>query len=337
MKLTYEQIKNITWGADRVELIDEYFRFFRFTKEQELAYYYRSLGQYKKVSLAPCVKLVFKTDSKNLWIRGVTDNTSTRNFYSIDVFANGKPVGYIDNFSNTELPEEYSSISLPAGDVSGTFSLGEGEKTVTVYLPWSCKFMLSSLNIDEGAYVTPVRPEKHMLVFGDSITQGYDCLRPSAHHIVRLGEALSAEVKNKGVGGEIFWPELASLADDGDFDYVTVAYGTNDWGVTDRATLQKNCAEFYATLSKKYPNAKIFALGPIWRKNCNEIRSCGEFFNIIEDIENGVKDLPNVTFIDCFDFVPHDSKYFADLYLHPNDEGFDHYYKNLLAEIKKYI
>ena len=61
----------------------------------------------------------------------------------------------------------------------------------------------------------------------------------------------------------------------------------------------------------------------------------------VEDIEKCivecVADLENVILIRGFDLVPKDSGYFADLRLHPNDKGFDYYYKNLLAEIKKHL
>ena len=35
--------------------------------------------------------------------------------------------------------------------------------------------------------------------------------------------------------------------------------------------------------------------------------------------------------------TPKDEKYFADLRLHPNDDGFEYYEKNLYDKIKKYI
>ena len=41
--------------------------------------------------------------------------------------------------------------------------------------------------------------------------------------------------------------------------------------------------------------------------------------------------------ISGFDFVPKDEKYYADLRLHPNDEGFEYYAENLYKEIKEMI
>ena len=45
--------------------------------------------------------------------------------------------------------------------------------------------------------------------------------------------------------------------------------------------------------------------------------------------------MKNVTVVRGFDFVPKEEKYFADLRLHPNDTGFEHYFKNLYKEIER--
>ncbi len=338
MQLTYEQIKSITWGADRVEEIDGYFRFFRFTEEQEQAYMERNSGTYAKLVAASSIKLIFRTNSTKLAVHGNMENLSTRKFYSLDVFCEGMHVGSVDNFSNIDLPENYTEAVLPDGKMNGEFSLGSGYKTVTVYLPWNNLFRLSSIELDDCADITPIDPECKMLVFGDSITQGYDTLRPSNHHIVRLGELLSAEIKNKAIGGEYFWPHLVKESEEGEFDYILVAYGTNDWSHKSKREVLSNCRGFYSELSAKYPKSKIFALGPIWRADHDAQNPYGDTFaNLIFDIKACVRGLNNVVFIDCIDFVPHDKKYFSDLYLHPNDEGFEHYFINLYSAIKEYI
>ncbi len=337
MELTYEQIKNITWGANRVELIDGYIRFFRFTKAQEQVYKERNLGSYSKTSAASGVKLVFRTDSESLTLEAIMENTSTREYFSFDIFADGQLVGYLDNCSDIELPQNYAEIKLSVGKVKKSFSLGKGEKTVTVYLPWGGLLKLCSLSVDDGAKIEAVIPEKRMLVFGDSITQGYDAVRPSNHYAVRLADALGAEMTNKAIGGEEFLPALVTVGEDCEYDYITAAYGTNDWSHGTREKLIECCRGFYLELSEKYPDAKIFAIGPIWRKDLNADKPYGKFSQLIEDIKNCTEGLENVTFIDGFDFVPKDEKYFADLRLHPNDEGFTHYFENLYAEIRKHI
>ena len=99
----------------------------------------------------------------------------------------------------------------------------------------------------------------------------------------------------------------------------------------------QNCNEFYHILSRQYPTAKIFAITPIWRSEPDRITDVGSFSFIRETIARAVTDLPNVTLIEGFDFVPKDPSYFADLRLHPNDEGFDFYANALIAEVKKHL
>ena len=59
------------------------------------------------------------------------------------------------------------------------FELGDGEKKVTVFLPWSFSLSLKELTLDDNSSLSPIKREKNMLVIGDSITHGYDALYPS--------------------------------------------------------------------------------------------------------------------------------------------------------------
>lgn len=337
MKLSFEKIKEIATGAVRIEEENNSVRLYRFTKEQEELYRTTDEAFYNKTFSTAGIKLLFKTNSKKLFLKVETENFGTRKYFSVDVFADGKPVGYIDNYSDVELPHDYTTKELPVGDFCKDFLLNEGEKTICIYLPWSAKTMIKELSVDDNAYVAAVKPEKKLLAFGDSITHGYDALRPSNRYVSKLAEALGAEEFNKGIGGERFFPPLSELKEDFVPDYITVAYGTNDWNSVDAKTFQKNCREFYENLSKNYPESKIFAITPIWRKEMYEEREFGAFENVELFIKDAVSDLKNVKVIRGFDFVPKEEKYFADLILHPNDEGFVHYYKNLYSQIKSVI
>ena len=41
------------------------------------------------------------------------------------------------------------------------------------------------------------------------------------------------------------------------------------------------------------------------------------------------------TVIDGLSLVPHDSRYFYDARLHPNAEGFGHYFANLIGAVRQ--
>lgn len=337
MKLDVERIREITTGAVRVEEKKGMVCFFRFTPEQEELYEKTNESFYRKTFSTAGVRLVFRTDSKNLFLKIGTAPSTTRIYFSLDVLVDGNMIGSIDNFSDTSLPRNYTTADLPLGEFSKSFDLGDGIKTVTVHFPWSVVTVLKEMSVDDNAFIQGVRPAKKLLVFGDSITHGYDALHPSNRYIAKLADALEAEEISKAIGGERFFPRLASLKDHVSPDYIIVAYGTNDWRHRTERSFASKCTRFFSALSKKYPRAKIFAVTPIWRKDADEDALCGPFSKADEFIADAVKDLENVTLIHGIDLVPHQTRYFADGKLHPRDSGFDYQYKRLYKEIKKHI
>lgn len=337
MKLNLEQIKQITSGAAVINEEDGVFSFNRFTPEQQELYRVTSQKFYDRVQITSGIKFYFKTNSKNLFIKIKTLALTTRKYFSLDVFVNNKVIGYIDNFSNEKFENDYICREFPDGEFDKNFGLGDGEKTVCVHLPWSVKTWVEEISVDDDAYVKEAKPEKKLLAFGDSITQGVDALRPSNKYITKIADLIGAQEFNKGIGGERFFPELALLKEEFVPDYITVAYGTNDWSVTDEETFKTKCKAFYANLRESYPGVKIFAITPIWRKDRDEYRPFGCFDNVEKYIKEIVAPMENVVFISGYDFVPKDEDYFADLRLHPNDKGFACYADNLYNKIKEHI
>ncbi len=339
MKISFDELKKLTWGSVSYEETDDKISFYRFTKEQQDLYKESgNEGFYLKSFTSAGVRLVFETDSKSLFIKVNFSTATTRTYFSIDVFSNGECVGNLDNFSDTIKEGPYSAQPFQIGEFSKSFDLGNGNKLVTVYLPWSLKMDIMEVSVDDGAYVKPApRRDKKLLIFGDSITQGYDALRPSNHHTIKVSDFLCAESFNKAIGGEKFVPALAKTDEDFVPDYVMVAYGTNDWSNFDFDTYKEKCSEFYKVLSEKYPDAMIFAITPIWRRDYTDEKRGWDFSLAAAYIEEVAEKYDNIYCIKGFDFVPHKEEMFADLYLHPNDEGFKHYGENLVAEIEKII
>lgn len=338
MDLNFEKIKEITQGAVRITEEKEGVCFYRFTEEQEKIYKEYSDDFYNKTFSSSGIKLVFKTNSDSLYLKVFTEKSSSRTYFAFDILVNGNFVGSLDNYSDKEISEMYPHNQYELGEYSKNFELEPGEKEITVVFPFSVKVTLKQFSVDDDAYIKPVKKEKKILMFGDSITHGYDSLHTSNNYASKLAEALEAELINKGIGGEIFFPDLAKTKDDFKPDYITVAYGTNDWNkISGRGDFESNCKEFYTALSKNYPDTKIFAITPIWRKDYLNEKPVGRFESIREYIEEVTAQLDNVICISGFELVPHDEKYFGDLYLHPNEEGFKYYFENLYKIIKEFI
>lgn len=330
MKLGYEQIKSITKGASRIISSNGKINFLRFTEEQEAFYATVSANFLSKTFDTAGVRLEFITDSTSLSMKiDVIDHGSSRTFFNHDICVNGE--------LRYSLGADLADSSEGHMALEGSYALGIGRKKVCIYFPWSVRSELISLDLDNGASVEPVTHARKILMFGDSITHGYDTLNPSLSYSSRLTDALDAEGCNKGIGGDVFRPELATLAEDYQPDIVTVAYGTNDWSNHSKELFDLSCESFYKNLSELYPNAKIFALSPIWRGNYDVKKTVGEFSYLAKKIGKVADSLPNVTMIDCIDFIPHKTEMFSPDVLHPNSDGFGYYAEGLVREINKYL
>ena len=337
MNLNLSQIREITLGAVRVEKVENDIHFYRFTAQQEKLYKNRDDDLYSKTFATSGVQIRFKTDSQYLFLKTQVSKASSRSYFAFDVFAGGEKIGSLDNFSDVSLPQDYTKLSLPYGEFSKKFELGVGEKEVCIYFPWSVMATIKELSVDDGAFVEPIKPSKKILCFGDSITHGYDALYPSNKYITKLCNMLDAEEYNKAIGAEIFFPELAATKEDFEPDFITVAYGTNDWSHCTKEEFIRNCSKFFYNLNKNYPNSKIFAITPIWRKEMHEEREFGRFVDVAPIIEKEASVYDNVSVISGFDFVPKGENMYADLRLHPNDKGFECYFDALSKKITELL
>lgn len=338
MNLTFEQIRSVTCGTVTVTEEQNGIHFYRFTPEQMELYRERDARFFDRCHASAGVRLRFRTDSENLFLHLLLQpQAGSRKYFAVEIFKNGKCLDMIENFADADLPEDYTEVPLPTGDFSKKLRLGKGEKEITIFLPWNMHTTLKALSLDEGATLIPLKSPKKLLAFGDSITQGYDALCPSCRYISKLSDTLNAEEFNKAIGGEFFWPELAKTKESFIPDYITVAYGTNDWSKRTYKEFLENCEGFYKNLSENYPDSKIFAITPIWREDHEKQTDFPSFDSVADHIKTVTADIPNVTVIEGFDFVPHKVRYYADLRLHPNDDGFKKYAKNLWKLIKKKI
>ncbi|MBQ7346824.1 MAG: SGNH/GDSL hydrolase family protein [Clostridia bacterium] len=323
MLLNAEQLRAITRGVTRIEEEDGWFRLFRFTEAQAKFYADEGReGDYKKTFSASGVRLAFRTDSRNVSFRYRLGWGSSRVFAWFDVYVDGAMVSH------------FGSDGEEVKEGSAKLVLGEGEKNVEIYLPWSKATALSDVTLDDGASLTPLRRKHTMICFGDSITHGYDAIYPSLSYATSIARLLDADVTDKGIGGDRFCPQMLRDADPDTPDIITVAYGTNDWSGITMDEFRQNCPAFYRRLHELYPEARIYALSPIWRADCAKKTAFGipawEVHDLMKEL---CKDIPNVTLIRGWNLVPHHKNFYSDFSLHPNDLGFALYAQNLYHEI----
>lgn len=336
MKVFIDKIKEITLGAVNIEYIDGYYKFHRFTEEQEKYYESTDAICYVRVPATAGIKMHFATDGDKLSIKVKAKLASSRSFFSLDFFINGVYIDSLDNFTCADIIDEYPKQSFCLGEFEKTFILGEGEKEISIYFPWSVELDVKEIEIVNATFINALKPEKKILFYGDSITQGYDAMRSFNRYANSLAEALNAEEINKGIGGEGFAPYLAALRESFMPEYICVAYGTNDWCNSYFEDFSNRLEKFFFILNQNYPESKIFAISPIWRKDYKKNTRGWDFSTVKKTTDRIAKEYNNVFVINGFGLVPHNEKYFSDNFnVHPNDLGFNKYSRNLIGKIKK--
>ncbi len=330
MKLELFDLEKIATGVDRIEQEKDGCRFHRFTKEQE-KYYSYNYDFSQKALATSCVTLHFKTDSSYLAVDMTVESRSSRSYFTFDLLINGV---LTDSLTNLSKPLSSPIEIYPLGRFTKKFDLGEGTKDVRLVFPFSCDCVMHSIELQDGVVLLPVKAEKRMLSFGDSITHGYDTVHPINNYAYALAESLNADVINKGIGAETFCPDLLCCAEKIAPDFITVAYGTNDWVLKTANDLKSDSNEFFKRLTGIYPTAKIFAILPIWRGEEEDYHNDTMTFTQARNIIGKTATSNDIMVIDAIDFVPHFLNNYTDR-LHPNDNGHRYYAKGLINKINE--
>lgn len=326
MDLTIDQIKASLYGVAGTEFVDGTLRLYRFTEEQMRMYQARSPeNYYRKTFDTSGVFLEFETDSRSFGLSVEVARGYVKDFFVHSVYADDVRIG------------ELSGVFKEGENLrtcSGEYTLPEGMKRVKVYFPWNAASRIVAVTLDDGAVVTPVQKDRKLLLFGDSITQGYFAMQPENSYASQLVRHLNANAISKAIGGEVFWPELAATRDNAiDPDTIFVAYGSNDWQRSAKQAFEADSRTFFANLRRNYPDAKIYALAPIWRADLDTEVDMGAISNVAKHFRKIAEELGGITVIDCIDFLPHVESVFLDGFLHPSDAGFAYYGENLIRAV----
>lgn len=333
--LSLEQIKRVTQGAEAVEKENGIINFYRFTEaEREI---YSRTNFHGKTFATAGVQMAFETDGNLLSLSVITKPATSRNFFSVDIFVNDELVAHCANFTIKEMVGDYTGKSFTLGEHTFNVDLGKGKKRVKILFPWSVCMQLKEMRLKDASYILPIKKSKKMLVYGDSITNGYDAKYISNAYISQVANAFDLEIINKAIGGEGFFPALSKAKSNFSPDYILVSYGTNDWAFSTQDDFALRCNEFFKNLTVNYPETLIFAVSPIWRADFEGERKFGAFSEVEKILKAICGQYEKVKVISGWAFVPQDKKLFSDLRLHPNDEGFGYYAKNLIEKMRNYI
>lgn len=309
-------VKAVTKGVVSIPYRDGWFGFERLLPGQ--AEEFSRKGYASQVPCAAGVSLCFRTDARSLSFSYRVSGAVSRMFFYFDLLVNGKKV---------------DSFGKEVGNDEGTcsFSLPAGEKEVELYLPCLQKVELKDIFTD--GEVTPAPRLPKLLFLGDSITQGYDSHTPFGCYTSIVAHTLGYEQLNQGISGAGFFP--GTLAEIPGFvpERIVVSFGTNDWKHGTR-NFPDVARDYYKKLHEIFGDTPVFAIIPIWRKDCEPPTCVGTFEEAKDIIRDVCASYPNVTVVEGDAFFPRDTTLFADARLHPNEEGFTYYANGLLRAMQ---
>ena len=312
MLLSFEKIKEISFGAVSIKSDRDGIRFRKCTDKQIQAWNNLNsvLGDNARTTTG--IRLDFHTDSKKI------------GFY----LSSGKYELYINNvFALQRIIGEQGNLDIYVPEFSK-----EKLNRVTLYFPSHSDGVLKSMQLDDDAFVVPHQFRRKLLFIGDSITQGWNSRYDSLSFANRISRFFDADCVINGVGGGIY---LENTFDKilYDPDAVIIAYGTNDfhyYETYEDFTLQVN--KYLAAISAEYLEKPVFVLTPVWRgdkENGSKMGNFDECRAIIHRLAQEKGLIP----VDGSVLMPPIPDFFADGFLHPNDNGFSVYAENLIPII----
>lgn len=311
MKLSNQQLQNIYHGALYFKETDDgYLQAFQYT-EPQIAYFKEvSEFWYERCTASNAKTLEFTTSAtkvsveyKFLWI-GSEDSVEL----AID--------GQLTDIIYVKDLEQEGALG---------FTLPEGSKKVTVYLPADATIVLR--NFELNAEYEIVKKKEKVLWLGDSITQGFGPLRSAHTYVSVANRLLDYEILNQGIGGYVYDKTVLEKLPGFVPDKIIISMGTNQYGCETMEAVEA----YYERLKEVYGDTPVLCITPIWRGDNPEGLPILERF--CSNLKAIAAKYDNVTIVDGFKLVPHLSEYFLDN-LHPNCLGSEVYGRNLVLAIQ---
>ena len=314
MKIEFNTLKQMIFGAIDVWEEDGFVRMCRFSKSQKQFFdeTFDRLCKPIKACASSNMYMDFYTDSENFEISTECIVASGKSGCWFDIYVDDIMV---DNFGYPEREDKSVDYSL---------KLNPGNKRITVYFSGLYETKIKYVKLDDGASITTLKKDRKLLFLGDSITQGYITEHPSLAYTDVVTRKLGAEGVNQGIGGNIFNKD--DLDENLSFkpDTVFVAFGTNDWALG--LEVDEHVTEFFDKLTKIYSDCPIYVLLPIWRTNIDQVIKEKElstnFEQMHENLRAACKGYDNIKVIDGYKLLPHSPEFLCDDGVHPNTKGF---------------
>ena len=246
----YEGVKIVTKEPDGG------IRYRRFT---DMIYNTPSLNKNKgcsvpslKAQTTPCVKMLFKTKSKNIKLFFKTAPEYEHRGASFGIYQNGKWWKSLD-FNKDQRDMELNIISETPGK----------EVLYTVAFPcWSNPFFYG-MELDDGATLVPFKPVKRKIyvAYGDSVSHGTGQKGSYQTWPYKLADKINYEVYSLAVGGaSIRLPVIEMFREFEHIDLITIYIGINDAARKSVEQYKKDYDAMLSIIRKFHPDTKIVCI-----------------------------------------------------------------------------
>jgi lysophospholipase L1-like esterase len=324
MKLTFDEIASAAEGIVRTEENNVGLELHRFTREQE-AFFYKTHKNFcndyffngyfgKNCRTTAGVTLNFVTDAEKIVIRlGKLELAPLRN--------------KIDQLFDFYVDGEYTITYEAEDEIS--YKTEGGKHRYTIYFPHYAFPIISEVELVGATLFEPCSRPAEILFFGDSITHGSRAKRPSRSYVMGVARTLEVSVLNQGNSGFVY--DAGSVEGVCEPRLVVCAYGINDiCRKKDKRELCRDAENFLKKVRECYPTAKIVSILPIWTKwEADKIDCMVDDREILHSVYRELSDY----IVDGRELIPLDMSLFDDG-IHPTEEGFEHYTKNLARILK---
>jgi hypothetical protein len=300
MKLSSKTLKRLFKGALYFTEEKGYLTAFRYNKSQldYMADPSYDWGWRMRAKFTGCVRIEFKTNAKAISFDYLASEIHER-ANTIDLFVDG------------ELRTVHKIGENKKGRVE--FTLNEGNKLVSIYMPCECELAIKNFTID-GNYKSVKQKGKKLLILGDSITQGAGVEMSSYAYANVLQRETGYNVVAQGIGGYRFEPKDLTTVEGFEPDKILVFLGTN-WYESLKYDYEGSTKEYFKKLKELYPKTPIWEVTPLCRKGVDVDR-----FNWCIDVVKSACIENDIPFIDGFSLVPNVDECFSDG-VHPNALG----------------
>ena len=314
MVLSYEQVKDITFGAIDILRQEDGIHFAKCSSRQIEAWYKLRNDLGERAETTTGVTIDFHTNTRSVEFSVIGNK--------FELLIDGVLTQQV--MSELEMPRKESVICQ---------ELSEGEHRITFIFPSHDIGVLRRVTVDDDSYVLPHKFDKKILFIGDSITQGWDSKFECMSFAYRVADFYNAEHVINGIGGAIYHPSTFDKVNF-DPDMVVVAYGTNDYDYYGTfQEFRENMSSYLELVRQAYDEKKVFVILPIRRFDLTWARDVGTFEDCRTAIQRECKK-QGFEVVDGYKLVPPMASFYADV-VHPNDLGFSVYAEKLIGKMNE--